>query len=41
VSKLFFGRWDEILIREMSLYRNNDSPALFCGSDYCAEGLGI
>ncbi len=41
VWKLFFGDQDEILIREVGLSRNNDSPTLPSGFNCCAEGLGI
>ncbi len=37
--KLFFGDRDEILIHEVDLSRNNDSPTLPSGFNYCAEGL--
>ena len=36
-----FGDQDEILIREVGLSRNNDSPTLPSGFNCCAEGLGI
>jgi hypothetical protein len=39
VWKLFFGGLDEILIREVSFNRNNDSPSLPSRSNCCAEGL--
>ncbi len=41
VWKLFFGDQDEILIREVGLSRNNDSPTLPSGFNCCVEGLGI
>ena len=40
VWKLFFGGHDEILIREVSLSRNNDSLWLPSRFNCCAEGLG-
>ena len=39
VWKLFFGDRDEKLIHEVGLSRNNDSPTLPSGFNYCAEGL--
>ena len=40
VWKLLFGDRDEILIREVGLRRNNDSPTLPSGFNCCAKGLG-
>ncbi len=41
VWKLFFCDRDEILIREVGLRRNNDSPTPPSGFNYCAEALGV
>ncbi len=41
VWNLFFGDRDKILIHEAGLSRNNDSPTLPSGFNYCAGGLGI
>ncbi len=41
VSKLFSGGRNEILIREVGLRRNDDSPTLPSESNYCAEGLDL
>ena len=41
VSKLFSGRRNEILIREVGLRRNDDSPTFPLWSNYCAEGLDL
>ncbi len=36
-----FGDRDEILIREVDLRRNNDSPTSPSEFNCCAEGLGV
>jgi hypothetical protein len=41
VQKLYFDGQDGILVREVGLSRNNDSPTLTSGFNYCAEGLSI
>ncbi len=41
VGKRISADRDEILIQKAGLRRNNDSPKLRSGFNYCAKGFGI